>query len=84
MLGDAGRRSRAMLPHRVAEYIARHALFGPGEGILVAVSGGPDSVALLCCLSELGGEWGLDLTVGRGISAGGRWRRWRRSEARHA
>lgn len=64
MLGDAGRRSRAMLPHRVAEYIARHALFGPGEGILVAVSGGPDSVALLCCLSELGGEWGLDLTVG--------------------
>lgn len=52
------------MPIQVAEYIARHELFGLGEAVLVAVSGGPDSVALLRCLSELASEWGLDLAVG--------------------
>ena len=36
---------------RVASYAHKHALWREGERILAAVSGGPDSLALLLALS---------------------------------
>ncbi|MFZ5564124.1 MAG: tRNA lysidine(34) synthetase TilS [Thermodesulfobacteriota bacterium] len=38
----------------------RHAMTAPGDAVLAAVSGGPDSVALLYCLAALGPELGLN------------------------
>ncbi|MFP4477573.1 MAG: tRNA lysidine(34) synthetase TilS [Desulfatibacillaceae bacterium] len=48
---------------RVAGCIRRHGMFGPGGRVLVGVSGGPDSVALLHVLCALAPEWRLSLGV---------------------
>lgn len=44
----------SLLPQRLSAAIARHALLRPGERVLVALSGGADSVALLAGLRALG------------------------------
>lgn len=49
--------------HRVREAIRRYGMLVPGERVLVAVSGGADSMALLHALSRLREEWRLALTV---------------------
>ena len=42
------------LPERVLEYITEHVLFGTGDTVLCALSGGADSVCMLHVLLELG------------------------------
>lgn len=49
--------------HKVKETIARHAMLEQGERLLVAVSGGPDSVALLKALTLIAPEYKLSLVV---------------------
>src|SRR6202011_5948600 len=52
-----------MLPSRVAIAISLHRIFEPGERVVVAVSGGPDSLALLSVLREIVPVLPLHLTV---------------------
>lgn len=39
---------------KIADYIRRHSLLSPGDSVVVGLSGGADSVALLAVLSALG------------------------------
>lgn len=48
---------------RVRQYIRTHKMFIPGEMVVVAVSGGPDSVSLLHLLNQLAPELGIALHV---------------------
>src|SRR5207245_9538298 len=52
-----------MLPNRVAIAISLHRIFEPGERVVVAVSGGPASLALLSVLREILPAVPLHLTV---------------------
>jgi tRNA(Ile)-lysidine synthase len=52
-----------MLPNRVAIAVSLHHIFEPGERVVVAVSGGPDSLALLSILREILPAVPLHLTV---------------------
>ena len=56
-----------MMMHRfeqkVEYFIQEQALLNPGDRVLVALSGGPDSVALLVCLMGLREKWGWDLAI---------------------
>ncbi len=51
------------LGRRFDETIARYDLIVPGDAILVAVSGGPDSLALLHLLAERASGWQLRLGI---------------------
>ncbi len=55
---------RAGLVARVRRTIREHGLLTPGDGCLVAVSAGPDSVALLDLLAAVAGTLGVTLAVG--------------------
>lgn len=44
--------------------VQRHGLLKPGEKVLVAFSGGPDSTALVFLFRELSLDWGLELCLG--------------------
>jgi tRNA(Ile)-lysidine synthase len=60
---DARAASARLLPDRVRDAVARHGLLAEGDRVLVAVSGGPDSVALLHALVLLRSEYALRLAV---------------------
>lgn len=49
------------LLERVRSELVRHQMVLPGDRVIVAVSGGPDSVALAHLLHRLAPEWGLSL-----------------------
>ncbi|CAG7649950.1 tRNA(Ile)-lysidine synthase [Paenibacillus solanacearum] len=57
-MGSAGE-----LTDRVERVIRTEHLISPGDGVVVAVSGGPDSVGLLHLLFALSGRYGWKLTV---------------------
>ncbi len=58
---EAGKTSS--LEQKVLSYIREKKTISPGENLVVAVSGGPDSVCLLHILSELRQELGISLHI---------------------
>lgn len=58
-----GRRAWSDLLHRIVKTVQSRGLFERGQHLLVGVSGGPDSVALLSLLHRLRASWRLTLTA---------------------
>ncbi len=63
MMGKVIRGAWPALLHRVVKTIRSNGLAEPGQHLLVAVSGGPDSVALLSLLHRLRSSWSLAVTA---------------------
>ncbi len=64
---DTAKSRKARLKHlemKLRQTIRKFGLLEPGEHVLVAVSGGPDSVALLLSLHRIRDEFGIRLSVG--------------------
>ncbi len=61
-MGPVQRSARSLI-YRVASTIERSRMFEKGERVVVGVSGGPDSVALLRVLQEMNARLCCDLTV---------------------
>jgi tRNA(Ile)-lysidine synthase len=61
--GRTRRRAWPALLHRIVKTIRARALFEPGQHLLIALSGGPDSVALLSLLHRLRTSWRLTLSA---------------------
>jgi tRNA(Ile)-lysidine synthase len=57
------RRGRPTLLDQVIRTVREQQLFVPGHHLLVAVSGGPDSVALLSLLAQMAPAWRLTLVA---------------------
>lgn len=60
---ESGARIEPKLLEKVSRAIARYRMLSPGERVLVAVSGGVDSIVLLHVLYELRAELGVELAV---------------------
>jgi tRNA(Ile)-lysidine synthase len=52
-----------MFLSKVEETIQKYALLAPGDQVLIAYSGGPDSTALMLALLDLRQKWDLGLTL---------------------
>ena len=57
------KKKKATLLQSVESLIKEYGLFDPAARILIGVSGGPDSMALLSLLSDLSPQWNLKLRV---------------------
>ncbi len=51
------------LERRVLRYVKENGLLSEGDKVVVGVSGGPDSVTLLLCLSHLKAKLGIEMVV---------------------
>jgi len=56
-------RTACPLLKRMVKTVREHRLFEPGQHLLIAISGGPDSIALASLLRRLASSWKLSLSA---------------------